>query len=479
MNTELWQGYLQQACQENLNLRVFAAFNTNVDVVAHITSEKIQRLLQDNPDIDMQAVQNRSVEDVGVIRSKEDFLVVLRDMMQEGKSFHIVLEGRELMNWLDKQFAGESERMGGQAGIIANQMAALGAEAIAYTALLSPKQSSLFDDRVKTPLIDDGFGLAPIREAARPEDETKINWIFEYGKGIEVDFGVAKVVTPRANRVIVATRPAGAVMSFQEPVVEYLPELGASSEVAFMAGYHYVDTTNPDGRSYEEFMQDTVDHLRALKSKNPALKLHYEYVPMKYAEMEPETLLRVASEIKCFGINENEIRRVLTEFGFEAEAQAIAEDERAYSLYQGGLRLLEKMQVERVQVHNLGYYVLLLRKDYPIAPEKVRQACLFASAVNAMKARYGGYPGPSQLEEAKDIQLSDIGYTQLKGFAKEMAEKHGLDAQQLMETGYAVMEDHIVMVVPAHVIPDPVSTVGMGDTISSSSYAMEVQLGKE
>ena len=183
MNTELWQGYLQQACQENLNLRVFAAFNTNVDVVAHITSEKIQRLLQDNPDIDMQAVQNRSVEDVGVIRSKEDFLVVLRDMMQEGKSFHIVLEGRELMNWLDKQFAGESERMGGQAGIIANQMAALGAEAIAYTALLSPKQSSLFDDRVKTPLIDDGFGLAPIREAARPEDETKINWIFEVWQG--------------------------------------------------------------------------------------------------------------------------------------------------------------------------------------------------------------------------------------------------------------------------------------------------------
>ncbi len=478
MNTEVWQSYLQEACSQGLKIRTFAAFNTNVDVVAHITTEKVQRLLAANPDIDMQVVQTRSIDEVTVIRSKEDFLVVLKSMLEQGKSFHIVLEGRELMDWLDEQFAGESERMGGQAGIIANQMAALGADAIAYTALLSEKQSSLFDERVTTPVVKDGFGLAPIREAARAEDETKINWIFEYGKGVEIDFGFTKVTTPRANRVIVATRPAGAVMSFQEPVVSELSQLGAAMDVAFMAGYHYVEKQNADGRSYDEFMNDTINHLRVLKSMNPDLKLHYEYVPMKYAEMEGETLLKVASEIKSFGINENEIKRVLPEFGFEAETKAIAEDERAYSLYMGGLRLLEKMQVDRVQLHNLGYYVLLLRKSYSVSPEKIRQACLFASGVNAMKARYGGYPDMEKVTEAKDIQLSDIGYTQLEGFAKEMATKHGLDADKFMETGWADMGDHIVMVVPAHVVPNPVSTVGMGDTISSSSFAMEAQLGK-
>ena len=30
-------------------------------------------------------------------------------------------------------------------------------------------------------------------------------------------------------------------------------------------------------------------------------------------------------------------------------------------------------------------------------------------------------------------------------------------------------DDHYLLLVPAHVVPDPVSTVGMGDTISSSA----------
>lgn len=479
MRNQVWQDYVHKACSHKLSTRTFAAFNTNVDVVAHITNEKVQKLLQSNPDIDLDIVKSRSIDEVRTITSKEDFLVVLKDMLAEGKSFHIVLEGKELMDWLDSQFSDEKESMGGQAGIIANQMAALGAAAIVYTPLLSPKQAGLFDERVVTPVVTDtGLALTAVREAARPEDSTKINWIFEYAKGIEIDFGFTKITTPRANRVIVATRPAGSIMSFQEPLTSHLAELGSKVDVAFMAGYHYVEKQNPDGRSYDEFMADTIAHLRVLKSKNPGLRIHYEYVPMKYVEMESATLLKVAEEITSFGINENEIKRVLAGFGFEAEAEEIANNERAYSLYIGGLRLLEKLQVERVHVHNLGYYVLVLRKPYPVSPEIVRQACLFASSVNAMKAKYGGYPTPEQLEEARVMPLSEIGYRQLEGFAEELANKHGIDAEAFMNTGYAEMDDHIVVFVPAHVVQNPVSTVGMGDTISSSSYAMETELAR-
>ncbi|NLJ74106.1 MAG: hypothetical protein GX331_03845, partial [Firmicutes bacterium] len=41
------------------------------------------------------------------------------------------------------------------------------------------------------------------------------------------------------------------------------------------------------------------------------------------------------------------------------------------------------------------------------------------------------------------------------------------------QDGIADLGDHYVLVVPAHVVPNPVSTVGMGDTISSSAYAYE------
>jgi ADP-dependent phosphofructokinase/glucokinase len=45
--------------------------------------------------------------------------------------------------------------------------------------------------------------------------------------------------------------------------------------------------------------------------------------------------------------------------------------------------------------------------------------------------------------------------------------------EEFLETGIYEGEDHYLLVVPAHVIPNPVSTVGMGDTISSTSFALE------
>ncbi len=39
--------------------------------------------------------------------------------------------------------------------------------------------------------------------------------------------------------------------------------------------------------------------------------------------------------------------------------------------------------------------------------------------------------------------------------------------------GILEMDDHYVLIVPAHVVAEPRSTVGMGDTISSSSFSYE------
>ena len=75
-----------------------------------------------------------------------------------------------------------------------------------------------------------------------------------------------------------------------------------------------------------------------------------------------------------------------------------------------------------------------------------------------------------------DYPLSDIGMEQLKAFVSE-AKSLGLPVtDEMLDTGIMEMDDHWLLIVPAHVIPNPVSTVGMGDTVSSSAYAAEVSL---
>ena len=115
-------------------------------------------------------------------------------------------------------------------------------------------------------------------------------------------------------------------------------------------------------------------------------------------------------------------------------------------------------------------------KPYDVDPAVVRQACLFASAVNGVKAMQGGAVPLEDVARMADNPLSEIGLEQLKAFASE-AKRLGLPAtDEMLDTGIMEMDDHWVLVVPAHVIPNPVSTVGMGDTVSSSAYAAEVSL---
>src|SRR5690606_35793473 len=100
---------------------------------------------------------------------------------------------------------------------------------------------------------------------------------------------------------------------------------------------------------------------------------------------------------------------------------------------EGGLALLRSLGVERVHVHNLGYYVLVLKKPYPVAPDWVRAACLFASAVNARKAQRGGFVPRAELGNVADLPFAESGFEQLAGFARELAERRpaGIDAAQV------------------------------------------------
>jgi ADP-dependent phosphofructokinase/glucokinase len=67
--------------------------------------------------------------------------------------------------------------------------------------------------------------------------------------------------------------------------------------------------------------------------------------------------------------------------------------------------------------------------------------------------------------------------SQLEAFAEEARQVGYPITSEFTSTGIMEREDHICILTPAHIVPNPVSTVGMGDTISSSAFAAEVSLG--
>lgn len=460
--------------------RTFAAFNLNVDVVAHVTPDAIDRLVDETPSVDWQSVPTIDAGALRSIRSREQFIAVLRHGFATGKSALLVRETEELVPWWRTFFTQRTESMGGQAGIIGNQLAALGATSIVYSPLLSPRQASFFLDEVLWPVGDDeSVRYIPAKEAGRPDDLTREPWVFEYGKGERFSFPDGTITTPRANRAIITTAIQGPERRFHADIHAHLPQLGAELDVGFLAGYHQCGARPNDPKAVAEYIDLSCADLAALTSRNPGLKLHIEYVPAKVKELEQTLYQRLCAHVHSFGINEVEIRELLRRFGHDELADGLEAKERAYLLYQGALALLRDLNVERVHVHNLGYYVVVLRKPYDRSPEQVRRACLYASAVNARKAQVGGFVTSDDLAEVADVSLSPIGFEQLQAFAEEVRQSPPAGVSPgavdtFCREGILEADDHIVLVTPSHVIPNPVGTVGMGDTISSSAYFCEV-----
>ncbi len=468
-----WSKLVKQAIETPIDCGVFAAFNSNIDVVIKVTPERIKEIFQQDPRVFYDRPNDPT--NVWPITTSTEFLALLQECMAGGKSFYGIVD-IQLSPFFEQAFPDRQEAMGGQAGIIANQMAALGAKSYVYNPVLSARQANAYHPKVMFPQIHNGVQWVRTSDAVN-DQWTKVNFIFEYAKGVTYTFGLDTLTTPRANRVILGTRNPKAAMGFDQKVEQYLPQLGTEFEVGFMAGYHHgriegrADTIN-------DYIDLSLKQKRALTEKNRELKLHLEYVPMKDGEDEVALLRALVPEFSSFGINENEIQRLLGELGFEEIAAEIRHHERAYSLYQGVLAIFHMFRVPRIQLHNLGYYVVILAKPYSIRPEYVRQACLFASCVNGIKAKHGGAVPRETLNEMASYPLSDIGLKQVEMFMREGIAKGLPIFDDFANTGIMEMEDHYLLVIPAHVIPNPVSTVGMGDTVSSSSYAAEISLGR-
>lgn len=472
---QIWHQRLQQAVRGRLEGTVLSAFNANVDVVVHMDNASIQQVLARNPDLDWEQIDRTNVAELPALRTREDFIAVLIDRLGQGKSLLLVGESAELSLWFEEHFPKRYDKLGGQAGIMAAQLASLDAKSVLYSPILSKRQAEVLHPGVLFPVVDRGsVMLQSAGEAARQTDPTRSPWVFEYGKDETYEFGHRRITTPRANRIIIVPRDKGLGMNFAPEFSPHLAEFGTYIDVGMVAGYHLGGPDPDDREIMRRYFHESLQALMKMRQVNPHLKLHLEYVPMKEHDMEKEMLVTMSQGVDSFGINEVEIGHVLSLMGENDLAKEIAKNERAYVLYLGGLKLLRHFGIERIHIHNLGYYVLVLKKPYFCTPRKVRQACLFGSSVNAHRALTGESASSKDIPAIGQIQLSTEGLKQLDDCAAELADKHPRAAQQIRSSGYAEFDDHYLVVVPTHVIPNPVVTVGMGDTISSSVYAMEV-----
>lgn len=476
----VWNKRFSEARKQKLNTRVLTAFNTNVDYVKFLDFNKLNTLLKKIPPAEKTRIAEKSNQEIiSRVDSEKDFFAALAHCMRRGKALHTT-SSLQAFEWFHSFFEKPDKMLvGGQAGIMANQLAALGARVFSYFALFSPHQAELIDEKILVPVAR-GKKLCFMKpaKAARAGDEVKINWIFEFKKGDTLVLNSEKIVCPRANRLIVASEKREYPI-FSSDLEPLLPGLGKRVDVAILAGFHYLH----DGKEFDELLKKVVAQLAALKKKNKKLLLHFEYVPIEHKEVEKKVLEAVGKQADSFGLNEVELVEVLRMLECDKEADAIERVENSYSLYTGMKRVFEKLDLKRLQVHCLGYNIILLKKPYDISPQKVRDACVFASFVTSVKALKGAhFVSLKDLESAPELSVSDTGLNQISIFDSEVADEllktmkkkfSSAERRRFFAEGIIELKNYFVVIVPTPIVSTPRITVGLGDVFTASFLAKE------
>jgi len=452
---------------------MFVAYNSNIDAIKHLSDEDLSRLIGLFNEVEIQArVETYPRE----IKEPLDFIARLLISMREGKAAEIPTHTSDTHEWLKEHLGFDYARMGGQAGIISNLLARLGLKkVVAYVPWLSEEQAEYFvaSDNLLHPRVEGGkVVLKRPQEAFKPGIESKVNWIFEYSRGLEITCGGSKFRVPRDNRLIISSRPKWIRLDMDREVYENIDSL-FPIDGAMLSGYQMIKEEYEDGATYKDYVLRSVKVIEKLKSLNPELRIHVELTSIQNRVIRKAILTEiVAKHVHSLGLDTVEVANALNVLGHEELSYSVIrkEENGITSLYQGAVQLLHDLSLERVHVHSLGFYICILAKGHPLTLKEHRDALLFSSTLAGAKALKGKIENLDEAEAGLEVPVSSKGLEDLENF-KLYCTGRKLCTPDEFEYGYIYGPDHDAVLIPSKVVDRPKATVGIGDAISAGAFA--------
>ncbi len=419
----------------------FIAYNANVDALSHV-------------DDDLEAALDPPADEVTPpIETSQDLATAIAESMRDGEGSEMAMSD-EFGAWLEDNLEPDERRLGGQAGIMSDVVSKLGGAPIIYTYMLSETQRSMFKhtDRIRFPVVeDDELELRPLSSVTN-SDRTKVNWIFEFSKGQEF----FDVEAGADTRFISAARPQRFNLE-TGAISEKVTELGKYAECAILSGHHSLKRVYADGSDFEDHLQTGREFVRDLK-RDHDITVQFEYGVTHNEELRGAIAEYIVPEVDVISLDDHELRKLAADFDIRVDRS----DPQIVQAYELMDRLLDELGVNAIKYHATNYFLSVAEEEY-LDSEAVREGFEFASIVAASKATFGKLNDRDSLREGCECERSAAGEASVERLARHLDE----DVEDS-----SIVTEHVVAH-PNRVVSDPVSTVGLGDAVSSTSFVLE------
>lgn len=446
-------------------LSIYTAYNTNVDAIVSLRGETVQRLIDE---FGAEAVRRRMEEYPREINGPLDFVARLVHALKTGKPMAVPLVNEELHSWFDSHFKYDVERMGGQAGVIANLLANLNfRRVIVYTPHLAKKQAMMFVDRSNLlyPVVEDGrLAFKHPREAYREGDPIKVNRIFEFRAGTTFKLGNETVEVPFSGRFIVSARFERIKVHTEPELRPFLPEIGMEVDGAILSGYQGIKLRYSDGKDANYYLKKAKEDIMLLK-REKNVKVHLEFASIQNRELRKKVIYNLFPLVDSVGMDESEIAYILNALGYSKLSDRIFTYNCIEDTVLGGKILIDEMNLEILQIHTIYYIMYITYTDNPLSEEELRKSLELATALAAARASLGEIKSPEDYRVGLKVPYNERG---------EYVKLRFEEAKRRLRT-----KEYRVVIIPTRLAQNPVSTVGLGDTISAGAFTSYLALLKK
>ena len=465
---EIWFNHYKSA-QEQLNKiseanGLISAFNANIDAVIKISGKKIEEIINKFSMNTYDLLSNGQT----IIKTNQDVIRGLIKCFKDGIAEEWLIEDINVFNWLDKNIGYEKKQMGGQGGIVANIMAVCGVNPVYVHTASSPKeQADLFLNLDNLKNVDKNGNLQKAHKVARENDTPLTHWIIEFDKGDKITIDGKTITCPKANRFIATYDPLNFVLHIDELFHNKMIIPTTKFEYIILSGFQMLQSKLPNGQNGKEKIDISRKYVKQWKNNHPESILHFEIASTQDKAIRKYLIDNIVADSQSIGFNERELIEILEVIGHEKISEECNTNTNSSNLFKGMIKLFDYVKCDRMQLHMFGLYITLQKKGFRISAIQNRKGMQLAANIAASKAGTGAINSSDVLLWSSNQKVSDIGLKELNLLSETITELYGTN--NLNENGIYENDEIEIIAVPTIIIDNPITLVGMGDTISSVS----------
>lgn len=442
-------------------MKILCAYNANIDALYSITGPEIAAMITCE---DASEVMEKINTPPGVINSMSDFLAGLLLCMKDGTGAEWLIHEPEVFKSLKDQFLYRSKlRMGGNMGIMANVLSEMGAELVIPN-VVKPTERQLSFFSKKAIFIP---GSDSCSKEASCESDEPIHFVFDFKKGEHVECGDIVFTVPRENRFI-ATYDIMNISLFVNPSFEeYAIRHVAEMDGLLLSGFHMMIETYPDGSTFMDKLGKVLEQLEKWCSINNDLSIHLEFGHFTNKNMALHVFSCLSSIVGSIGMNEDELA-MLTSMHEVKAAKILQMD--VFSIIEAAKRSLLVTGLRKMIVHTREY-VLSIYRQAEFDEDSQIEAMSFGVTCAGIFASTGQLHDRDKLDSlSSNLKESEFGRAQTERF---------IDATSAVHFGRGaagIYDGYQVCIMPTLLSDNPISTVGLGDTVTASMFLRELEL---